>query len=98
MDQVKKVLSPVCGLVGTNKQMLSLVLVGVVLVSMLPVDKLLGTNLKANLVSNFKGQMAMVVSVVVALLFLCLYLNNDVMNLVLLLYVCAIPPSFSIFR
>ena len=98
MDQVKKVLSPVCGLVGKNKQMLSLVLVGVVLVSMLPVDKLLGTNLKANLVSNLKGQMAMVVSVVVALLFLCLYLNNDVMNLVLLLYVCAMPPSFSVFK
>ena len=98
MDQVKKVLSPVCGVVGKNKQMLSLVLVSIALVSMLPLDKLLGINLKSNLVSNLKGQMAMVTSVVVALLFFCLYLNNDVMNLVLLLYVCAIPPSFSVFR
>ena len=98
MDQVKKVLTPVCALVGKNKQMLSLVLVVAVLVSMLPVDKLLGTNLKANVVANFKGQIAMVVSVAVALLFLCLYLNNDVMNLVLLLYVCAIPPSFSVLK
>ena len=98
MDQVKKVLTPVCGVVGKNKKMLSLVLVVVILVSMLPIDRVLGTNLKANLVSIFKGQFAIIVSVAVALLFLCLYLNNDVMNLVLLLYVCAIPPSFSIFK
>ena len=90
MDQVKKLLSPVCGLVSKNKQVLSLVFVSLVVVVMLPFDKLFGTNLKANLISNIRGQAGMLVSVLVALLFLCLYLNNDVLNLVLLLYVCCL--------
>lgn len=90
MDQVKKLLSPVCGLVSKNKQVLSLVFVSLVVAVMLPFDKLFGTNLKANLVSNIRGQAGMLVSVLVALLFLCLYLNNDVLNLVLLLYVCCL--------
>ena len=90
MDQVKKLLSPVCGVVSKNKQMLSLVFVVVIFIVMLPFDKLFGTNLKANLVSNIRGQAGMLVSILVALLFLCLYLNNDVLNLVLLLYVCCL--------
>ena len=88
MDQVKKLLSPVCGVVSKNKQMLSLVFVSLVVVVMLPIDRLLGTNLKANLVSVIRGQVGMLLSILVALLFLCLYLNNDVLNLVLLVYVC----------
>ena len=90
MDQVKKVLSPVCGVVGKNKQMLSLGLVLFVVVMMLPLDQLLRTNMKANLVSNLKGNMGMLTSVASALLFLCLYFNNDVLNLVLLLYACVL--------
>ena len=90
MNQVKNVVEPVCKLVQSNKAMLSNVLVVLVVFLMLPVDRLLRTNVKGNLVSNLKNNMGMVTSVVSALLVLCLYFNNDVLNLVLLLYTCVL--------
>ena len=90
MNRVKSLVSPVCNVVQSNKQMLSMVLVLFVVVMMLPLDQLLRTNMKANLVNNLKGQMGMLTSVASALLFLCLYFNNDTLNLVLLLYACVL--------
>ena len=90
MNRVKSLVAPVCNVVQSNKQMLSTVLVLFVVTMMLPLDQLLRTNMKANLVSNLKGQMGMLTSVGSALLFLCLYFNNDTLNLVLLLYACVL--------
>ena len=90
MNQVKNLVEPVCKLVQSNKSMLSNVLVVLVVVLMLPVDRLLRSNIKGNLVSNLKNNMGLVTSVLSALLFICLYFNNDVLNLVLLLYSCVL--------
>jgi len=90
MNRVKSFVAPVCNIVQNNKQMLSMVLVLFVVIMMLPLDKLLRTNMKANLITNLKGQMGMLTSVASALLFLCLYFNNDTLNLVLLLYACVL--------
>ena len=90
MNQVKNLVEPVCKLVQSNKSKLSNVLVVLVVVLMLPVDRLLRSNIKGNLVSNLKNNMGLVTSVLSALLFICLYFNNDVLNLVLLLYSCVL--------
>jgi len=88
MSQVKSVLNPVCGMVQSNKKVLSLVLVAVVVATYLPVDEVLKTNVQSKLLSNLRVNMGTVVRVVLTVLFLCLYLNNDVLNLVLLLWLC----------
>tara|TARA_Y100000389_G_scaffold56385_1_gene52324 strand:+ start:6330 stop:6617 length:288 start_codon:yes stop_codon:yes gene_type:complete len=90
MNQVKNLVAPVCNVIQSNKQMLSLGLVLFVVTLMLPLDQLLRSNMKANLVNNLKGQLGMLTSVGSALLFLCLYFNNDTLNLVLLLYACVL--------
>ena len=86
MSQVKGVMSPVCSMVQTNKKLLSMVLVLVVVATYLPVDEVLKTNVQSKVLSTLKIKMGTVVRVVFTVLFLCLFLNNDVMNLVLLLW------------
>ena len=88
MSQVKSVMNPVCSMIQSNKKVLSLVLVTVVVATYLPVDEVLKTNVQSRLLSNLRVNMGTVVRVVMTVLFLCLYLNNDVMNLVLLLWLC----------
>ena len=88
MNQVKSLVNPLCSMVQSNKRMLSMVLVLLVVVTYLPIDELLRTNLQSKFLSNFKVSMGMVTRIVVSLLILCLYFNNDVMNLVLLLWFC----------
>ena len=88
MSQVKGVMSPVCSMVQTNKELLSMVLVLVVVATYLPVDEVLKTNVQSKVLSTLKIKMGTVVRVVFTVLFLCLFLNNDVMNLVLLLWLC----------
>ena len=88
MSQVKGVMSPVCSMVQTNKKLLSMVLVLVVVATYLPVDEVLKTNVQSKVLSTLKIKMGTVVRVVFTVLFLCLFLNNDVMNLVLLLWLC----------
>ena len=90
MNQVKNFVDPVCKLVQSNKAMVSKVLIVVVVFLMLPVDKLLRVNVKANLVSNLKNNMGLVTSLLSAVLVLCFYFNGDLLNLVLLLYVCVL--------
>jgi len=67
--------------------MLSNVLIALVVISYLPIDELLRTNMKSTFLSNLRINGGLVLKVVVAVLVLCLYLNGDVMNLVLLLWV-----------
>ena len=74
-------------MVQSNKKVLSLVLVAVVVATYLPVDEVLKTNVQSKLFSNLRVNMGTVVRVVMTVLFLCLFLNNDVMNLVLLFMV-----------
>ena len=88
MSQVKGVMSPVCSMVQTNKKLLSMVLVLVVVATYLPVDEVLKTNVQSKVLSTLKIKMGTVVRVVLTVLFLCLFLNNDVLNLVLLLWLC----------
>ena len=88
MSQVKSVMNPVCAMVQQNKKLLSVVLVVVVVATYLPVDEVLKTNVQSRLLSNLRVNMGTVVRVVMTVLFLCLFLNNDVMNLVLLLWLC----------
>ena len=88
MSQVKSVMNPVCSMVQSNKKLLSMVLVVVVVATYLPVDEVLKTNVQSRLLSNLRVNMGTVVRVVMTVLFLCLFLNNDVMNLVLLLWLC----------
>ena len=88
MSQVKSVMNPVCAMIQSNKKVLSLVLVAVVVATYLPVDEVLKTNVQSKLLSNLRVNMGTVVRVVLTVLFLCLYLNNDVLNLVLLLWLC----------
>jgi len=75
-------------MVQTNKKLLSMVLVLVVVATYLPVDEVLKTNVQSKVLSTLKIKMGTVVRVVFTVLFLCLFLNNDVMNLVLLLWLC----------
>lgn len=88
MNQVKSLVNPLCSMVQSNKKMLSMVLVLLVVVTYLPIDELLRTNLQSKFLGNFKVSMGMVTRIVASLLILCLYFNNDVMNLVLLLWFC----------
>ena len=87
MNQVKSMLNPVCSVIQSNKSMLSNVLIALVVISYLPIDELLRTNMKSTFLSNLRINGGLVLKVVVAVLVLCLYLNGDVMNLVLLLWV-----------
>ena len=89
--QVKKVLSPlkpVCNIVKSNSGVLTTLLFLIIAFSMLPLNLVLKSNIQKDvmgrvnevLTSSF-GQLF------IFLLFICLYVNGDVENMVLLLYV-----------
>jgi len=86
MNQVRSMLNPVCSVIQSNKSMFSSVLIVIVVISHFPFDELLRTNMKATLLSNLRINGGLILKVIVAVLVLCLYLNGDVMNLVLLLW------------
>ena len=65
MNQVKSLVNPLCSIVQSNKRMLSMVLVLLVVVTYLPIDELLKTNLQGKFLSNFKISMGMVTRIVV---------------------------------
>jgi len=88
---VKTVLSPlrpICSVVKSNSGLLTTLLFSVIVFSMLPLHLVYKSNVQKEvmdqvnsvLTSSF-GQLA------VFLLFVCLYMNADVENMVLLLYV-----------
>ena len=89
--QVKKVLSPlrpVCNVVKSNSGLLTTVLFLVIAFSMLPLNLVLKSNVQKQVMSRVNTALTSSVGqVFLFLLFVCLYMNADVENMVLLLYV-----------
>jgi len=86
MNQVKSMLNPVCSVIQGNKSTISLVFAIIVTFSYLPIDDLLKTNVQSSILNNLRINGGVIMKVVMAVLVLCFYLNGDVMNLVLLLW------------
>ena len=82
---LKNLMKPLCDMLQSNKTMIGLVLVLFVVVMMLPIDLVLKTNMKGNLVTNLKGILGVFLHLILVILVLCFYFNNDVVNLVLTL-------------
>jgi len=91
MNQViapfKKLLNPLCSMLQTNKSVIALVLVLFVVFMMLPIDLVMKSNMKANVISNLKGLLGIFLHLILVVLVLCFFFNNDVVNLVLTLSV-----------
>ena len=89
--QVKKVLSPlkpVASVVRSNSALLTTLLFCVIAFSMLPLKLVMKSNVQKTVMD--KVNMVLTTSVgqvFLFLLFVCLYMNADVENMVLLLYV-----------
>ena len=89
--QVKKVLSPlkpVCAVVRSNSALLTTLLFVIIAFSMLPLKLVMRSNVQKTVMD--KVNMVLTTSVgqvFLFLLFVCLYMNADVENMVLLLYV-----------
>ena len=86
MNQVKSMLNPICSVIQGNKSTISMVFAIIVTFSYLPIDDLLKTNIQSTLLNNLRINGGVIMKVVMAVLVLCFYLNGDVMNLVLLLW------------
>ena len=89
--QVKKVLSPlkpVCNVVKSNSTLITTLLFLVIAFHMIPLDLVTSSNVQSNVMSKVNRFVKSAVGrVLVFLLFVCLYVNVDVENMVLLLYV-----------
>ena len=89
--QVKKVLSPlkpVCNVVKSNSGLLTTVLFLVIAFSMLPLNLVMKSNVQKQVMTRVNNVLTSSVGqVFLFLLFVCLYMNADVENMVLLLYV-----------
>ena len=89
--QVKKVLAPlkpVCSVVKKNSALLTTLLFCVIAFSMLPLNLVMKSDVQKTVMD--KVNMVLTTSVgqvFLFLLFVCLYMNADVENMVLLLYV-----------
>jgi len=89
--QVKKVLSPlqpVAKVVKSNSGLLTTLLFCVIAFSMLPLNLLMKSNVQKQVMGRINNVLTTSVGqVFLFLLFVCLYMNADVENMVLLLYV-----------
>jgi len=89
--QVKSVLSPLkplCNVVKSNSGLLTTVLFLVIAFSMLPLKLVTQHNIQKRVMSHVNNALTSSVGqVVLFLVFVCLYMNADVENMVLLLYV-----------
>ena len=89
--QVKKVLAPlrpVCNVVKSNSGLLTTVLFLVIAFSMLPLNLLMKSDVQKQVMTKVNDALTSSVGqVFLFLLFVCLYMNADVENMVLLLYV-----------
>jgi succinate dehydrogenase/fumarate reductase cytochrome b subunit len=89
--QVKKVLAPlkpVCSVVKSNSGLLTTVLFLVIAFSMLPLNLVLKSNVQKQVMTRVNSVLTSSLGqVFLFLLFVCLYMNADVENMVLLLYV-----------
>lgn len=89
--QVKKVLAPlkpVAAVVRSNSALLTTLLFCVIAFSMLPLNLLMKSNVQKRVMNQVNSILTTSVGqVFLFLLFVCLYMNADVENMVLLLYV-----------
>lgn len=89
--QVKKVLAPlkpVCAVVKKNSTVLTTLLFLVIAFYMLPLDLVTNSNVQENVMDRVNNVVKSSIGrILVFLLFVCLYLNSDVENMLLLLYV-----------
>ena len=89
--QVKRLLSPlkpVCDVVKSYSGLLTTVLFCVIVFSMLPLHLVWKSNVQKNVIDKVNSFLTSSFGqLLVLLLFICLYVNNDVKNMVLLLYV-----------
>ena len=89
--QVKKVLAPlkpVCSVVKSNSTLLTTLLFCVIAFSMLPLNLVTKSNVQKQVMDKVNFALTSSVGqVFLFLLFVCLYMNADVENMVLLLYV-----------
>jgi len=89
--QVKKVLEPlkpVCSIVKKNSALLTTLLFCVIAFSMLPLNLVTKSNVQKQVMDKVNFALTSSVGqVFLFLLFVCLYMNADVENMVLLLYV-----------
>ena len=89
--QVKNLLSPlkpVCNVVKSNSGLLTAVLFVVIAFSMLPLHLVWKSNVQKNAMGTVNSVLTSSLGqLFIFLLFVCLYMNGDVENMVLLLYV-----------
>ena len=89
--QVKKVLTPlqpVAKVVKSNSGLLTTLLFCVIAFSMLPLNLLMKSNVQKQVMGRINNILTTPIGrVFLFLLFVCLYMNADVENMVLLLYV-----------
>jgi len=89
--QIKSALSPlkpVCSIVKSNSGLLTTVLFLVIAFSMLPLNLVSKIDIQKKVMTKVNaGLTSSIGQIVLFLLFVCLYMNGDVENMVLLLYV-----------
>jgi succinate dehydrogenase/fumarate reductase cytochrome b subunit len=81
-------LKPVCSIVKSNSGLLTTALFLVIAFSMLPLNLVSKIDIQKKVMTKVNaGLTSSIGQVVLFLLFVCLYMNGDVENMVLLLYV-----------
>ena len=89
--QIKKILSPlqpVAKVVKSNSALITTLLFCVIAFSMLPINLVMRSNVQKQVMTRIHDTLTTSVGqVFLFLLFVCLYMNADVENMVLLLYV-----------
>ena len=89
--QIKKILSPlqpVAKVVKSNSALITTLLFCVIAFSMLPINLVMRSNVQKQVMTRVHDVLTTSVGqVLLFLLFVCLYMNADVENMVLLLYV-----------
>ena len=89
--QIKSVLSPlkpVCGIVKSNSGLLTTLLFLVIAFSMLPLNLVSKIDIQKKVMGKVNSALTSTIGQVgLFLLFVCLYMNADIENMVLLLYV-----------
>ena len=89
--EVKKVLAPlkpVCAVVKSQSALLTAVLFCIIAFSMLPLRLVFNTSIQEEVMNKVnEGLTSSLGQIFLFLLFVCLYMNGDVENMVLLLYV-----------
>ena len=98
--QVNKVLAslkPVCNIVKSNSNVLSIVMFCILAIAFFPIELLVRSNFKNNMMGKLKNILLLnpISRIFIFLLFICLYMNGDLKNMILLLYlITALNPTY----